>query len=113
MLAGITPGFKMRIDEGDLFAVNSDGYLERIDDWTKKWANHWARKLGFNDGANENHVELVKKVQKFYFSHERLPSFNRVRQLSGLSTSQIFDLFPNQPEKHISMMAGLPGPLTD
>lgn len=96
-------------------ALDREGYLTDISEWSKEVAEELARQSGIF--LNDNHWQLITLVRDFYretgVSPTMRPLVKLVRERIGvhLGTSiALMKLFPGNPAKLIAKISGLPRP---
>lgn len=109
-------GIDMHLNiEGRHIALDKDGYLIDLNDWSKDAANRIA--------ANENialtpaHWEIIDLLQEFYHEFELSPAMRALvkyaeKKLGSEKGKSIYllQLFPPSPAKIATKIAGLPRP---
>ena len=94
---------------------DSDGYLNRLDDWSEKIAVEIAAQENLQ--LTPEHWEIIMLTREFYEQHQLSPAtralVNFIRRELGPSkgTSRyLMKLFSGKPAKLVSKIAGLPKP---
>ena len=101
--------------QGSEVALDKEGFLVNLDDWTEDVARHMAQKDGLE--LNEAHFEILHLLRAFYAQYQVSPA-NRplvkaVKQTLGDEKGNsiyLMTLFPESPAKLGAKYAGLPKP---
>lgn len=88
--------------------VNEEGYFINRDQWTREVAIEIAKELNIElTGA---HWQVIEFARDDHASNGKSPGLRRITKNSGVTTKQIYALFPNGPGKLIARIAGIPKP---
>ena len=87
---------------------DSDGFLADANTWTEDIAKAIAARLGIE--LTEKHWTVINFARKEYEANGESPTLRRITKNSGVSTKEIYQLFPGGPAKVASMIAGLGKP---
>jgi TusE/DsrC/DsvC family sulfur relay protein len=85
------------------FVVISD------DDWSQAWAANMAQSMGFAS-LTEEMWTIVEFSRKEYRETKKAPNIRRITKALGISTKDVYALFPSAPGPTISKLAGIPKP---
>lgn len=100
---------------GQQVALDPEGYLINLDDWSAEVA----RKLAAEEGLllEAGHWEVIETLRTFYQRFETAPAMRPLvkfvgQQLGAEKGSSIYlmKLFPGSPAKRAARLAGLPKP---
>lgn len=101
--------------EGREIALDKEGYLCNLEDWTPAVAEHLAAAEGIE--LTEAHWEVIHLLRDFYQAFELSPAMRPlvkyVAQHLGPEKGKsiyLMRLFPQSPAKIASKIAGLPKP---
>lgn len=94
---------------GKTLAIDSDGNLANLNDWSKEIAAELAKEEGI-DLLTEKHWLVINYMRKVYAESGDAPSIRKLTKESGVDTKELYSLFPNGPAKKASRIAGLPKP---
>ncbi len=86
-----------------------EGFLVDHQTWTPKVGEAIAKSIGVN--MTDTHWRLIHFARQEYESTGMSPNIRRLTSGSGLSTKEIYGLFPKAPGKCTAMIAGLPKPV--
>lgn len=95
--------------QGRSIEVDADGHLANKNDWDENLAKELAVLEGINE-LNEKHWMVLNFMRKEFETKGEAPSIRKVNKESGVSTKELYDLFPGGPAKKAAKIAGLPKP---
>jgi TusE/DsrC/DsvC family sulfur relay protein len=88
--------------------ADQEGYLVRSSDWTPDLANAVARELGIE--LTPEHWKVLEFARVDQAATGQTPGLRRTTAKTGVSTKDIYRLFPKGPIKLIARIAGVPKP---
>lgn len=91
--------------------VTEEGYLTDKSKWNKEIAAELAKEVGI-DELTEGHWQVIEFLQKDYEENGKLPTIRRVKKVGGISTKDLYDLYPEGPLVKAAKVAGLPKPVS-
>lgn len=94
---------------GKAVEVDEDGFLVNSEDWTEDMAPELAREIGIND-LKELHWKVINFMRSDYNEKGQIPTIRRIKNAGGVSTKDVYELFPEGPAKKAAMIAGLKKP---
>jgi len=94
---------------GKTVEVDDDGFLVNSEDWTQEMAPELAKEIGIND-LNEMHWKVINFMRSDFREKGQIPTIRRIKNAGGVSTKDVYDLFPEGPAKKAAMIAGLRKP---
>ncbi len=79
----------------------------------EEWSHELARSTGAELGLSlsDAHLRLVETVRNEYLRSGSTPNIRKITGISGLTTREIYALFPQAPGKTIARVAGVPKPV--
>ena len=80
------------------------------DQWTRELASERAESLGVAD-LSEVHWKLVECVRLEYVNVGKTPNIRKLTHISGLTTREIYTLFPKAPGLTVACIACVPKPV--
>ncbi len=89
--------------------VNDEGFLVDPSEWDKSVAEALAAEEGI-DSLNDTHWKVIEFMRKDYEEHDKVPTIRRINKVGGVSTKELYALFPNGPAKKAAKIAGLGKP---
>jgi tRNA 2-thiouridine synthesizing protein E len=88
--------------------ADAEGYLVQPADWTSDLAQAVAKELGIELSAE--HWKVIEFARADQAATGQTPGLRRTTQKTGVSTKDIYRLFPKGPIKLIARIAGIPKP---
>ncbi|MFO0659963.1 MAG: TusE/DsrC/DsvC family sulfur relay protein [Polyangiaceae bacterium] len=92
----------------DGLGFTADGHLANADDWTKDLAPKLATALGVV--LSDDHWKLIDFARADFANTNVSPNVRRLTTGTGLSTKDLYALFPKAPARTLAKIAGLPKP---
>ncbi len=89
-------------------AVDDEGFMTEYDQWNEDIAKELAGNIGIELG--DSHWQVIKFLREDYKEQGETPMLRRVSNVGGVSTKELFQLFPKKPAKKMSYIAGVPKP---
>ena len=90
-------------------AVNDEGYMTNPAEWDKDIAVEIAREEGL-DVLSDAHWKVIDFCRQTGLASGKAPTLRQITTGSGLSTKELFTLFPKGPAKKIARISGLGKP---
>lgn len=94
---------------GKTVEVNEEGFLTNPDEWTKEIAVEFAKEEGI-DELTEAHWKVIDFSRQSAVESGKAPTLRTITNGSGVSTKDVFKLFPKGPAKKVAKIAGLGKP---
>jgi dissimilatory sulfite reductase related protein len=94
---------------GKTLELDTDGNIVNISDWDENVANEFAKIEGI-EKLTERHWLVIDFMRKAFQEKGDSPSIRRLTKESGISTKELYELFPQGPAKKAAKIAGLPKP---
>jgi tRNA 2-thiouridine synthesizing protein E len=88
--------------------VDEEGFMTEYEQWNEEIAAALATNIGIELG--ESHWQVIKFLREDYKEQGETPMLRRVSNVGGVSTKELFQLFPKKPAKKMSYVAGVPKP---
>lgn len=89
--------------------VDDEGFMTDPGAWNEDLAAALAKQIGI-DSMTEEHWTAIRFVRSDYAEMGETPTIRRVTTQTGLSTKQLYQLFPKKPGKKMAFIAGVPKP---
>lgn len=89
--------------------LDQDGHLANRDDWTKELALELANQEDIEE-LTDRHWEVINYIRNEFDKNGDAPSIRKLTKESGVSTKELYQLFPKGPAKKAAKVAGLPKP---
>lgn len=100
---------------GQAVAIDKEGFLKNLDDWTPQVAEQLARQEGVQ--LTPAHWEILTVLRQFYQTFEMSPAMRPLVKAVAADLGPdkgksiyLMSLFPGSPAKLASKIAGLPKP---
>lgn len=94
---------------GKTVEVDAEGFLVNPDDWTEEMAAELAKEEGI-DELTERHWAVIRFMQKDFKEKGQIPTIRRIKNVAGVPTGELYQLFPQGPAKKAAKIAGLGKP---
>lgn len=89
--------------------VDSEGFLTEPREWDEELARVLASSIGLE--LTEVHMAAIRFARQDHEATGETPTLRRMATAGGVSTKEMFALFPKKPAKKMSYVAGLPKPV--
>ena len=90
--------------------VNDEGFFVDPMQWTEEMAAVLAGEVGVPTPLTDQHWVVLHYMRKEYFEKGTGPTVRKLGKASGVTTKELFKLFPKGPAKTAAMCAGIPKP---
>lgn len=101
--------------KGKQIAIDEDGYLQNLDDWTPELSEYMAQQDGLT--LTDQHWEVINFLRDYYQKYQIAPMIKiLVKEMAKMfgpekgNTKYLYGLFPDGPAKQACRYAGLPKP---
>ncbi len=94
---------------GKTVQVNEEGFLTDPAEWTKEIAAELAKEEGLGV-LTPAHWAVIEFCRKDAASTGKAPTLRRITATAGVSTKDLFALFPKGPAKKVARISGLTKP---
>lgn len=98
-----------KVIAGKTVEVNEEGFLVNPSDWTKEIAAELAKEEGIAE-LSEAHWKVIDFSRQSAGASGSSPTLRGITSGSGVSTKELFTLFPKGPAKKVAKIAGLGKP---
>ena len=89
--------------------VNDEGFLSVPSEWTREIAVEIAREEGIPE-LTAAHWKVIEFCRQDASSSGKAPTLRRITTAAGVTTKEMFVLFPKGPAKKVARVAGLGKP---
>ena len=89
--------------------VNEEGFLKNPGQWTKDIAMELAKEDGIA-ALTEAHWKVIEFCRQDAQATGKSPTLRRITTAAGVSTKDLFSLFPKGPAKKVARISGLGKP---
>lgn len=90
--------------------VNDEGFFVDANQWTEEMAPLIAEEVGVPTPLTDQHWTVLNYMRKEYFENGTGPTVRKLGKASGVTTKELFALFPKGPAKLAARCAGIPKP---
>jgi tRNA 2-thiouridine synthesizing protein E len=99
----------MRVIAGHEVQVNDEGFMMDPQEWDKTIAEAIAREEGIPELAPA-HWKVIDFCRQDGMTSGKAPTLRRITTSAGVSTKEMFALFPKGPAKKVAKISGLGKP---
>jgi len=90
-------------------SFNAEGFMTDPNQWTKEIAVELARQEGI-ENLTEAHWKIIEYCRQVGLASGKAPTLRQITSGTGVSTKDLFALFPKGPAKKVARIAGLGKP---
>ena len=90
-------------------AMNAEGFMTDPKQWSKEIAVELAKQEGI-DPLTDAHWKVIDYCRATGLASGKSPTLRQITVGTGVSTKELFALFPKGPAKKVSKIAGLGKP---
>ncbi len=94
---------------GKVVEVNEEGFLTDPSQWTPEIAVELAKEEGIEE-LTEAHWKIIEYCRQSAAATGKSPTLRNITVGTGISTKDLFALFPKGPAKKVARIAGLGKP---
>ena len=98
-----------RVVAGKTVQVNDEGFMTNLVEWTKEIAVELAKEEGIPE-LTPTHWKVIEFCRQDGAASGKAPTLRRITTMAGVSTKEMFALFPKGPAKKVARIAGLGKP---
>jgi tRNA 2-thiouridine synthesizing protein E len=88
--------------------VDEEGFMTEYGEWSDELGKQLAANIGID--LDDRHWEAIRFLRDDYSQQGETATLRRVSTVGGISTKDLFVLFPKKPAKKMAYVAGLPKP---
>jgi len=89
--------------------MDAEGFLQKPDQWSQEIGIDIARQVGI-DPITDRHWRVVRFMRERYLQTGQAPTIRTLGKESGVSTKELYQLFPKGPAKLAARIGGIPKP---
>lgn len=89
--------------------VDAEGFLQKPEQWSEELGIEIAREVGI-DPLTDRHWQVVRFMRDRYLQTGTAPSIRTLGKESGVTTKELYQLFPKGPAKLAARIGGIPKP---
>jgi tRNA 2-thiouridine synthesizing protein E len=93
----------------DTVAFNAEGFMTDPNQWTREIADNLARQEGI-DMLTPEHWKIIDFCRESAKNSGKAPTLRTITDGTGVSTKELFALFPKGPAKKVAKISGLGKP---
>ncbi len=97
-------------EQGDGWALTDQGHLADPTQWTREFAVAMATSLGVGELCAEQWV-VIEAARQEWVDEDASPNIRRLTAVAGVTTRELYVLFPKAPGRTVSKIAGIPKPV--
>jgi tRNA 2-thiouridine synthesizing protein E len=90
-------------------SLNAEGFMTDPNQWTREIAEELARQEGIETLTPE-HWKIIEYCRETGLASGKSPTLRQITIGTGISTKELFALFPKGPAKKVAKIAGLGKP---
>jgi tRNA 2-thiouridine synthesizing protein E len=94
---------------GATIEVNEEGFLVNPEDWNKDIAAAIAREEGIEE-LTEAHWKVIDFCRQSATENGAAPTLRQITSGTGVTTKELFQLYPKGPAKKVARISGLGKP---
>ncbi|REK22713.1 MAG: TusE/DsrC/DsvC family sulfur relay protein [Actinobacteria bacterium] len=94
---------------GTQITLDDEGFLTDPSEWSPDVASELAANIGLE--LSDEHWAAINFARTDFEENGETPTLRRMAQAGGVSTKEMFRLFPKKPAKKMAYVAGLPKPV--
>jgi len=94
---------------GATIEIDENGYMSDASAWTKEIAEAFAVEQEVGE-LTDRHYIVIEFMRKEFEQNGTGPSIRKLNKQSGVSTKELYQLFPGGPAKKAALIAGIPKP---
>lgn len=98
-----------RVICGKTIQVNDEGFMTNPSEWDRGIAEELAHEEGIPT-LTEAHWKVIEICREVGMKSGHAPTLRQITTLSGVSTKELFTLFPKGPAKKVAKVSGMGKP---
>lgn len=89
--------------------IDAEGFMTDPSEWTEDLAEILAKNIGI-DTLTDGHWKVLRFLREDFETEGETAGLRRISTEIGVSTKELFQLFPKKPGKKMAYVSGLPQP---
>jgi tRNA 2-thiouridine synthesizing protein E len=89
--------------------VDAEGFLQKPEQWSEEIGAEIARAAGI-DPLTDRHWQVIRFMRERYLATGQAPTIRTLGNESGVTTKELYQLFPKGPAKLAAKIGGIPKP---
>ncbi|MGB9799724.1 MAG: TusE/DsrC/DsvC family sulfur relay protein [Thermanaerothrix sp.] len=98
-----------RVIAGKTVEVDAEGFMTNPNEWNEEIAVELAKEEGITELTPE-HWKVINFCRQTASANGKAPTLRQITAGTGISTKDLFALFPKGPAKKVAKIAGLGKP---
>jgi tRNA 2-thiouridine synthesizing protein E len=94
---------------GKTVQVNEEGFMTNPKEWTPEIADVLGKEEGISE-LTATHWQIIEFCRRNAETTGKAPTLRQITNGSGVSTKELFSLFPKGPAKKVARISGLGKP---
>lgn len=94
---------------GSEVQINDEGFMTDLSEWSKEIAVELAKEEGI-ETLNENHWKVIEFCRQRATESGSAPTLRQITTSTGITTKELFALYPKGPAKKVARISGLGKP---
>ena len=90
-------------------SVDDEGFMTDPGQWSEDVAEVLARQIAI-DTLTDDHWKVIRFLRDDFEQEGETATLRRVSTVGGVSTKDLYTLFPKKPAKKMAYVSGLPKP---
>ena len=95
--------------EGRQVDVDAEGFLSKPEQWDEALGEVLSKNIGIE--LTDAHRVAIRFARSDFMTTGETPTLRRMATAGGVTTKDMFLLFPKKPAKKLAYVAGLPKPV--
>ncbi len=88
--------------------VDAEGFLQKPEQWNEEIAREIASELQIE--LTDKHWQVIRFMRDRFLASGNAPSMRTLGKESGVTTKELYQLFPKGPAKLAAKIGGIPKP---
>ena len=89
--------------------LDAEGFLQKPEQWTREIGTEFAKQSGIAE-LTDRHWLVVDFMRQRFLATGQAPTIRTLGKESGVSTKELYALFPKGPAKLAARIGGIPKP---
>jgi len=89
--------------------VDAEGFLQKPEQWSEELGIEIAREVGI-EPLTDKHWQVIRFMRDRYLKTGTAPTIRTLGRESGVTTKELYQLFPKGPAKLAARIGGIPKP---
>ena len=89
--------------------VDAEGFLQKPEQWSEELGIEIAQEVGI-DPLTDKHWQVIRFMRDRYLQTGTAPTIRTLGKESGVTTKELYQLFPKGPAKLAARIGGIPKP---